>query len=442
MRTMYMECNMGAAGDMLAAALLELVPDKEAVLEKLNQIGIPGVQMTCEPSIKQGIVGTHFRVVVNGEEEHSCDHHDHHHDQEHHDHDHDHPHEHHDHDHSREHHDQDHLHEHPHDHHQAPEDHDHHSHGHSHQSPGEISHLLESLSLPPAVIHDAKEVYRLLADAEADVHGVTVDQVHFHEVGALDAVADITAVCFLLDILKPEQIIVSPVVTGYGQVRCAHGIIPVPAPAAAKLLEGIPARSGSQEGELCTPTGAALIRYFADSFGRMPVMRTEKIGYGMGMKDFPAANCIRVFLGETDGTGDTILELQCNLDDMTPEALGFAQERLMAAGALEVYTTGIGMKKNRPGTLLTCLCRPEQRETMLRLIFLHTTTLGVREHAWGRSVLTRKERIEETEAGPIRIKTAEGWGVSREKPEYEDLALIARKKSISLAEAAEYLKRR
>ena len=171
-------------------------------------------------------------------------------------------------------------------------------------------------------------------------------------------------------------------------------------------------------------------------------MRIEKTGYGMGKKDFSSANCVRAFLGETENQGDTILELQCNLDDMTPEALGFAQERLMSAGALDVYTTGIGMKKNRPGILLTCLCQPEQREIMLGLLFRHTTTLGVREHQWGRTVLAREQHVESTEAGPVRIKTATGWGVSREKPEYEDLALIAREKDISLAEAAKYLKRK
>lgn len=422
MRTLYIECNMGAAGDMLAGALLELVPDPDSILEKLNNLGLPSVQITAESAVKQGVVGTHFRVTVNGEEEHSHDHTDHGHDHQDHDHDH-------------HHHDHDHHHDHG-----EPHEHDHHIHTHSHRAYGDIRRLLDSLPIPQKAAQDAREVYRLLADAEASVHGVPVEQVHFHEVGAMDAIADIVSVCCLLDILKPDEIIVSPVTTGFGQVRCAHGVVPVPAPAAAKLLEGIPAVSGIQEGELCTPTGAALLRYFADSFGRMPVMRTEKIGYGMGMKDFPSANCVRVFLGETDGQGDTILELQCNLDDMTPEALGFAQERLMAAGALDVYTTAIGMKKNRPGTLLTCLCRPDQRELMLGLLFRHTTTLGVREHRWGRTVLARKEHVAESSAGPIRIKTAEGWGVRREKAEYEDLAAIAREKGISLTEAADFLK--
>ena len=417
MRTLYIECNMGAAGDMLAAALLELVDQRDSVLEKLNDLVIPGVKISTEPAVKQGVLGTHFQVTVNGKEELSLDQHN--------THSHDH------------HHDIDHHREHHHAETDVLTDIPHH---HDHQNPGTISQLLNSLDIPHKAQRDAQEVYHLLAEAEASVHGVPVDQVHFHEVGALDAVADIVSVCFLMDILKPDEIIVSPVVTGFGEVRCAHGLIPVPAPATAKLLEGIPVMSGNQEGELCTPTGAALLRYFADHFGRMPVMRIEKIGYGMGKKDFSSANCVRAFLGETDNQGDTILELQCNLDDMTPEALGFAQERLMSAGALDVYTTGIGMKKNRPGILLTCLCQPEQRETMLGLLFRHTTTLGVREHRLGRTVLAREQRVELTEAGPVRIKTATGWGVSREKPEYEDLALIAREKDISLAEAAKYLK--
>lgn len=423
MRTLYIECNMGAAGDMLTAALLELVPDREKAIAALNDLGIPGVRYQAEPSVKQGVQGTHMRVTVNGNEEESLDHHA--------GHEHGHDHEHgHNHDHEHEH-DHDHGHDHNHD----------HGHRHAHHGPGEIYGLLDALPLPADALTNAKAVYRLIADAEAAVHGVPVEEIHFHEVGAMDAVADVAAVCYLMDVLKPEKIVVSPVVTGFGQVRCAHGLMPVPAPATARLLEGIPITSGTVEGELCTPTGAALLRHFAGAFGRMPVMSVEKIGYGMGKKDFPAANCIRVFMGNTEEEGDTILELQCNLDDMTPEALGFAQERLMDAGALDVYTTAIGMKKNRPGTLLTCLCRPEARETMLRLIFLHTTTLGVREHLWGRAVLKRSIRVQETAAGPIRIKTAEGWGITREKPEFADLASIARSNGISLREAAAFLKR-
>ena len=426
MRTLYLECNMGAAGDMLAAALLELLPDPASVMEKLNSLGLPGVEIVSEASVKQGVCGTHIRVTVDGEEESSRDHHEHEHEHHHeHEHEHEHAHEH------EHHHDHDHEHSHT----------EAHQHTHEHRSMGEIEQLLDTVSLPETVRDHAKKVYWLIAEAESAVHGVPVENIHFHEVGTMDAVADITAVCYMMHLLAPERVVVSPIVTGFGQVRCAHGILPVPAPATARLLQGIPVTSGSQEGELCTPTGAALLRHFADSFGRMPVMRVETIGYGMGQKDFSAANCVRAFLGETDEQGDTILELQCNLDDMTPEALGFAQEQLMESGALDVYTTAVGMKKNRPGTLLTCLCKPQMREEMLRLIFRHTTTLGVREHSWGRTILERREFVRETEAGPIRIKAAEGWGVNREKPEYEDVAAIAKRRNISLREVEDLLKK-
>ena len=171
----------------------------------------------------------------------------------------------------------------------------------------------------------------------------------------------------------------SPVHVGCGQVRCAHGILPVPAPATAYILQGVPTYGGSVQGELCTPTGAALLKHFVQRFGSSPVMRVEKTGYGMGKKDFEAANCVRAMLGQTPEESTTIAQLACNLDDMTPEALGFAQERLWEAGALDVTTAPIGMKKNRPGVQLTCLCRLEDREKLVSVLFAHTTTLGVRE---------------------------------------------------------------
>jgi uncharacterized protein (TIGR00299 family) protein len=372
--------------------------------------------------VKQGITGTHLRVTVHDEEEESRDvtGHDHAHDHEHHHH--------HDHDHEHHHH---HEHEHSLD----------HGHTHVHRGPGEIAGIVDALDLPEKVRQDVKGVYRLIADAESAVHGVPVEEIHFHEVGALDAVADVTAVCLLMDELRPDKVVVSPITTGFGQVRSAHGILPVPAPATARLLEGMPVTGGNQEGELCTPTGAALLRHFAGSFGRMPVMRVSRLGCGMGKKDFPAANCLRAFLGESAEEGeDTVLELRCELDDMTPEALGYAQERLLEGGALDVYTTAIGMKKNRPGILLTCLCREEKREEVLRLMFRHTTTLGIRESLCRRSVLQRRQETVETEQGTIRIKKSSGWGVSRDKPEYEDLAGIARRADIPLEEAKKLIR--
>lgn len=297
-----------------------------------------------------------------------------------------------------------------------------------------ISHIIEHLNLPEEVKNDIVAVYRLIAEAESHVHGKTVEEIHFHEVGTADAIADIAGVCLLMHIIAPQKVIASPIHVGSGNVRCAHGILPVPAPATAFILQGLPIYSGDIRGELCTPTGAALLKHFVTEFKEMPVMRTSAIGYGMGKKDFERANCVRVLLGETEETGGEVTELSCNLDDMTPEALGFVQEILFAAGALEVYTIPIGMKKSRPGTLLTCMCRCNDKEKMVSLIFKHTTTLGIRESISRRYTLTRTMKEHETPYGVVREKVSEGYGVCRGKLEYEDLAKIAREQGMSLEE--------
>lgn len=404
MRTIYLDCSMGAAGDMLMAALLELLPEKDTFLQKMQSLGLPGLEISAEPSVKCGITGTHMRVLIHGEEE-------------------GHPHE-----HAAE--------AHAHSHADAPEAaHAHvHVHPHHHTDLDELTHRISRLNVSEAVRSDILAVYQSIADAESRVHGVPVEQIHFHEVGSLDALADVTGVCLLMELLAPEQVLASPVHVGSGQVRCAHGILPVPAPATALLLEGIPIYGGSIRGELCTPTGAALLRRFVTRFGPLPPMRVEKTGYGMGMKDFEAANCVRAMLGQTEESAGHILELACNLDDMTPEAVGFAMEQLFAAGALDVYTTPIGMKKNRPGVLLTCMCREDDREAMLRTIFRHTSTLGVRVSVCDRYTLSRRQYAVQTPDGEIRVKESSGWGVLRRKAEFEDLARIARQTGKSIAE--------
>lgn len=226
---------------------------------------------------------------------------------------------------------------------------------------------------------------------------------------------------------------------GTGQVRCAHGLLPVPAPAAALLLQGVPIYGGDIQGELCTPTGAALLKHFVTRFGDMPVMRPCAVGYGCGQKDFPAANCLRAMLGEAEDGGDSVVELSCNVDDMTGEELGFAMERLLEGGALDVYTVPIGMKKSRPGTLLRVMCAPADREGLCALLFRHTTTLGVRECALRRHVLQRQCLTLDTPLGPVRQKRASGYGVAREKYEFDDLAAIARERGIGLRQAAQLL---
>ncbi len=426
MKTLYLDCGMGAAGDMLTAALLELLPNKEDFLHELNRLGIPGVTVYSEASSKCGIQGTHITVKINGDEE-TADMHSHAHG-----HEHSHAHGHtHDHEHSHNHsHDHGHFHEHGK--HSDDEEHTHH-----HSGMDEIEHIIENLPLSEKVKTDILAVYSLIAEAESHVHGVPVTQIHFHEVGTMDAVADITAVCMLMDRLSPEQVVVSPIHVGSGHVKCAHGILPVPAPATAYILQDVPIYGGGIKSELCTPTGAALLKHFATKFGDMPVMKTTAIGYGMGRKDFSAANCVRAFLGETQDADDMIVELFCNLDDMTAEAVAFAEEQLFAAEALEVYTVPAQMKKSRPGTLLSVMCHEKNKEQIIRLIFRHTTTIGVRENISRRHILSRSIETLATEYGNVRTKVSVGYGVTREKYEFEDLARIAREQNMSLAEVSE-----
>ncbi|MBO6065182.1 MAG: nickel pincer cofactor biosynthesis protein LarC [Lachnospiraceae bacterium] len=415
MKTLYLDCGMGAAGDMLTAALLELLPDRDAFLTRLNSLGIPGVTVRSEASVKCGITGTHITVTVNGVEEgeHMYDHH--------HDLDHDH---HHDHDHDH-HHDHDHEHDHDHD----------HAHSHSHTALSDIEHIVQDhLSLPRKVKHDIIKVYGLIAEAESHVHGVPVTDIHFHEVGTMDALMDVTAVCMLMNELSPDEVVASPVHVGSGQVRSAHGILPVPAPATAYILQDVPTYGGSIKGELCTPTGAALLKYFVKRFGDMPVMRTQCIGYGMGKKDFEAANCVRAMIGETENDTGYVSELACNVDDMTAEEVGYAMERLFEGGAFEVYTVPIGMKKSRPGYLIRVMCDPKNRDKIIELIYRYTSTIGVRETLTRRFVLDRKLRTLSTKFGDVRVKESTGYGVKRSKLEYDDVARIARETGRSISE--------
>ena len=420
MKSLYIECNMGAAGDMLMSALYELLEDKEGFLNTMNSLGLPGVYLEAASAVTSGISGTHMKVTVHGEEE---DEHLHHHE---HDHDHDHEHEHHhDHDHCHDH-EHEHHHEHDHDHHHD-HDHDHEHHHHHHATPGHIAHLIDHLPLPEEVKTHAKAVYDAIAQAEAKAHGCPVGDVHYHEVGALDAVADVAGVCYALYLLKPDKIVVSPIHVGSGTVKCAHGIMPVPAPATAALLSGVPTYGGEIKGELCTPTGTALLTHFAQSFGSMPVLNVEKVGYGVGTRQFEQANCVRAFWGESqEGGNGEIVELVCNIDDMTGEALAFAGEQLLAAGALDVYSVPGTMKKGRPGHVLTVLCEADREGELARAVLEQTTTIGLRVRRCGKYFLNPGTKTVETPWGPAQVKTAQGFGVSKATPEYEPAAALAR----------------
>lgn len=392
MRTLYIDCGMGVAGDMLTGALLDLLGEQGQAdfLREINEALAGKAIVTAERDVKCGVRGTHVHVTINGEEEGHAHHH---HDGEH--------------------------------------------HHHHHNGIKEIRELIDAMPLSEVVRNKARYVFDSIAAAESEVHGQDMEHIHFHEVGSIDAVADVVGVCLLMEKIRPESVIVSPINVGGGTVKCAHGILPVPAPATEILLRGLPWYEGEIKTELCTPTGAALVRYFADEFDRVPMLTVEKTGYGMGTKEFERLNAVRVLLGDRNNEPEHLVELQCNLDDMTGEEIGFATERLLEAGALDVWTTAIGMKKNRPGVMLSVLGRLNQQNELTRCLFKHTTTLGVRAVYSLRHVLERSFRKAETPWGEVTIKQAEGWGVEREKPEYEDLARIARENGLSLREVKE-----
>ncbi|MFN2927267.1 nickel pincer cofactor biosynthesis protein LarC [Lachnospiraceae bacterium YH-ros2228] len=452
-KILYLDCGMGVAGDMLSAAFLDLLAEMRAnehsaksqviqdLLGELNAIGIPKVTFEAENAVRCGILGLHLVVRVSGEEE-TVDAHPHPHTSTH---------------------SQMHTHT--------------NSHSHSHRTLADVLKIIEGLKLPKEVRSQVISIYQTLAEAESHAHGMEVSEIHFHEVGLMDAIADITASAYLLNLIHPDQVIASPVRTGFGEVHSAHGILPVPAPATAFLLRGIPTYAGNLQGEMSTPTGAALLKTFVSSFEEQPVMTVKAIGYGMGKKEFPRANCLRAIFGEADSLGksdptdfrenrilenynsagqtkdrvsaekpgenisteteegnlqDQIIRLECDIDDMTGEELGFAMDRIYEAGAREVFYSPIQMKKNRPGILLTVLTRPGEKENVVRSIFSHTTTIGIREEVIRRYVLKRSIVTEETAFGPVRKKVSEGYGVRREKWEYEDLKAIAKKENLSI----------
>ncbi|MBR3738305.1 MAG: nickel pincer cofactor biosynthesis protein LarC [Eubacterium sp.] len=376
MKTLYFECSMGAAGDMLSASLLELLENGDEFLEKLNKIFAPDIVFKREIVSKSGICGTHLNVVIKGEEE-------------------------------------------------GEEHHREHHHEHHHHTPLDIRNIVSNLDIKDKVKEDVLSVYDIIAAAESKVHSKSVSEIHFHEVGALDAVADITAFCLLLDEIGAENIYVSPINLGKGRVKCAHGILPVPAPATAEIISGLGVFSDEINGELTTPTGAALLKRFAKPSPSMPVINIEKTGYGFGKKDFERPNCVRAFLGESAPKSEIIYELTCNIDDMTGEEIAFACEKLLGGGAKDVYTLPIAMKKSRPAVQINVLCDIERKAELLHLMFKHTTTLGIRESVFSRYALEREFKTVSTPYGDVKIKESSGFSVTREKFEFDDLAKLA-----------------
>ncbi len=326
---------------------------------------------------------------------------------------------------------------------------------HAHRSLSAILDIIGRADLPVGVKERASAIFRRLGEAEARIHNVPVEQIHFHEVGAVDAIVDIVGACIGFELLGLERFACSPLNVGGGVVKAAHGMMPVPAPATADLLRNAPTYSSGIERELVTPTGAAILTTVCSEFGAQPRMRVSVIGYGAGTADLnEQANVLRLFVGESAGASETaawdeeIAVVEANLDDMNPQIYGYFQEKALAAGALDVYTVPVQMKKNRPGTLLTVLCRTSDVDAMMRLIFAETTTIGARAYTARRRTLARESVTVETPLGAVRMKLARANGrVLNAAPEYDDCQRIAAEKNVPLkqviAEAMlEFQKRR
>jgi uncharacterized protein (TIGR00299 family) protein len=381
MKILYFDCFSGISGDMTLGALLDITQDIPAFTVELGKIGLTGKwEFLAQHRQKFGITGTDADVLLT-----------HHHDEDHH---------------------------------------------HAHRGFSEIKALIEGSALKQRVKDLAIRIFHNLAQAEAQVHGISVEEVHFHEVGAVDAVIDIVGASILIDQIAPDAIFCSPVNTGSGRVMSAHGMLPVPAPATANLLKGIETYSDGTNGELATPTGAAILKTICSGCIPLPMMRVAEIGYGFGKKDFGKINAMRVLLGEAANESENILILEANIDDMTGEALGAALQMMLDEGALDAYFLPAYMKKQRPAVVFCVACRLEDRQKFEKLILKHTSTLGVRSIEYLRAKLNRSEETFETSLGAVRVKTAKGFGVIKQKPEFEDILRIAKEQGLSFDEVA------
>ena len=388
MRTLYLECNAGASGDMMLGALADLLDDPQDAKRLIESAGIPDVEIIVEKAEKSHVGGTRVRVMAAGHEEGVDDHHSH----------------------------------------------------HQHRSFQEVLSIIDSLEVSDDVRRRAKEIYTRVAEAESKVHNEPVSEIHFHEVGMLDAIADIVGTCILIERLAPDYIVSSPLRTGHGTVECAHGLLPIPAPATALLLRDVESYAGDLEGEFTTPTGAALIGYFSEDYGQRPRMSIKDIGVGIGHHDFEIPNILRAFIGESEGRMFEIYELNCNIDDMTPEDMGHMTDLLLEEGALDVTISPLIMKKGRPGQRLTCLCRQNDKERIARLILENTSTIGLRMWKAERFEMTSHIEVCHTEYGDVRVKVSEGYGLRKWKAEHDDLVRLAEENDIPISKVRDAIR--
>lgn len=378
MKVLYFDCFSGAAGDMVLGSLIDAGVPFEDVRRALGSLAIEPETVWTDRVVRAGVTATKF--CVKGED-------------------------------GGEHH-------------------------HPHRHLKRVYELIDGSALSPAGRARAKALFERLGEAEAAIHGTTMEKVHLHEVGALDSIIDIVGSVFALEWLGADEIVSSPLNVGSGTVRAAHGLYPVPAPATMRLLEGVPVYAGDQKAELVTPTGALLVSSYATSYGPVPAMTLKKVGYGAGTRDLgDTPNVLRVLIGETDRSASShaVVVIECEIDDMNPQIFGVVMDRLLDAGALDVFYTPVQMKKNRPGTLLTIIARPEARERLTSLVFAETTSIGVRYREMTRECLERDTVTVDTALGAVRIKVARRHGrVLNASPEFDDCARIARERGVPL----------
>jgi pyridinium-3,5-bisthiocarboxylic acid mononucleotide nickel chelatase len=381
MKAVYFDCFAGISGDMTIGALLDAGVDFEALKNQLATLELSGYELGVEKVKRSGIAATRFRVEVEAAQQPA-------------------------------------------------------------RRLADISEIIGNSPLSDSVKARSLRVFEHLAVAEAQAHGTTVDRIHFHEVGAVDSIIDVIGAMIGVELLGIEKFLASPLRLGFGTVKVAHGLMPVPAPATAELVKGLPVYAGEFEGEFVTPTGAAIVAALCQSFGTMPLMQIERVAYGAGTRDpkgFP--NALRIVLGEVEeaapeqAEAQTVVVIETNIDDMNPQAYGYVMEKAFAAGALDVFITPIHMKKDRPAVMLTVLCATKDFEAQAELILRETTTLGIRYYEANRRTLARQIEEVETAYGMVRVKLARlGNRTMHFQPEFEDCAKLAEKTGVSLIE--------
>ena len=399
MKALYFDCTSGISGNMTLGALVEILGDHTYLLNELKKLHVDGYHIHISKSVKNGITGTYVDVHLE-----NIDHHHHH---------------------------EGHSHEHPHDH----EEHDH-SHQHVHRNLFDVNKIIDESEIAPSAKALAKRIFLRVAKAESKVHNETLENVHFHEVGAIDSIVDIIGTAVLIDKISPDIIYSSVVNDGYGFIECAHGTIPVPVPATSEIFaaSNVIARQIDIDTELVTPTGAAIIAELASSYGTMPAMNVEKIGWGSGTKDLKIPNVLKVVYGEIKKEDDDIIVIETNIDDCNGEILAYTLEQLFKNKALDAFFTPIYMKKNRPAYRLTVVCKEEDLQAMQDIIFKQTTTIGMRYRREQRAVLERQIKEADTPYGKVRVKEVSHQGNTYLYPEYEDLKRIADEKGIAIKE--------